>query len=132
MAWVAPANLTQRNVGVLTMDNMAGNFDGIIFGELFPEKWMAGSDWFRRTERNQQDWPVETADARTFVRLRSPTRGIRSPFTGTANRIMKAPSPRRRPTPSDCLKSAKGKSHRAVYLGFTLIGYGLTSWLPIF
>jgi len=69
VAWVASANLTQRNVGVLTMDNMAGNFDGIIFGELFPEKWMAGSDWFRRTERNQQAWPVETADAKTFVQI---------------------------------------------------------------
>ena len=76
VAWVAPANLTQRNVGVLTLDNMAGNFDGIIFGELFPEKWMAGSDWFRRTERNQQDWPVETADAKTFVRIAIVYKGI--------------------------------------------------------
>ena len=69
VAWVASANLTQRNVGVLTLDNMAGGFDGIIFGELFPKKWMAGSDWFRRTDRNQKDWPEETADAKTFVQI---------------------------------------------------------------
>lgn len=75
VAWVAPANLTQRNVGVLTQDNMAGNFDGIIFGELFPKKWMAGSDWFRRTERDQKDWPVETADAGTFVQIAITYRG---------------------------------------------------------
>jgi len=69
VAWVAPANLTQRSAGVLTQDNMAGHFDAIMFAELAEGKWMAGSDWYRRTERNQKDWPVETADAKTFVQM---------------------------------------------------------------
>ncbi len=83
VAWVAPADLTQRNVDVLTQDNMAGAFDGIIFGGPFPKKWMAGSDWFRRTERNQKDWPVETADAKTFVRIAITYKGNRDKEEGT-------------------------------------------------
>ena len=36
-------------------------FDGIVFGELSPAKWMAGSDFHRRTDRRQDAWPAETA-----------------------------------------------------------------------
>jgi hypothetical protein len=98
VAWVAPANLTQRNVGVLTLDNMAGNFDGIIFGELFPEKWMAGSDWFRRTERNQQDWPVgvEAEEQRSAHMRECFTYGS---VRGAAGNDGPYPDPREAPAP---------------------------------
>ena len=37
VAWVSPADLTQRGGSALTLDNGDGNFDGIVFGEL-PEE----------------------------------------------------------------------------------------------
>jgi hypothetical protein len=49
VAWVKLANLTQRGggaIGVQTLDG--GEFDGIVFGEQEPERWMAGSDSFVR------------------------------------------------------------------------------------
>ena len=49
VAWVAPANLTQRGGSALTIEDGQAHFDGIIFGELAPAKWMPGSDGFRRT-----------------------------------------------------------------------------------
>ncbi len=75
VAWVAPANLTQRGGSALTIDNRAGKFDGIVFGELSPGKWMAGSDFFRRTQRRQSAWPLETAGSRTFVQIAIVYRG---------------------------------------------------------
>jgi hypothetical protein len=44
VAWVAPANSTLRGASVLTLDDRRGPFDGIVFGELEPARWMAGSD----------------------------------------------------------------------------------------
>jgi len=69
VVWVAPANLTQKGGSVLTLDDQRSHFDGIIFGELAPAKWMAGSDFFRRTQREQADSPAETTDAATFVQV---------------------------------------------------------------
>lgn len=65
VAWVAPANLTQRGGSVLTIAARAGfdtPFDAIVFGELSPAKWMAGSDFWRRTKQQQDGWPAETAN----------------------------------------------------------------------
>ncbi|MFV1964984.1 MAG: hypothetical protein ACC628_06145, partial [Pirellulaceae bacterium] len=49
--WVAPADLTQRGGSVLTLEKSGGVFDAIVFGELAPSKWMAGSNGFRRTRK---------------------------------------------------------------------------------
>ncbi len=68
VAWVSPANLTQRGGGVLTIDDQRGRFDAIVFAELAPAKWMAGSDFFRRTQKNQSTYPVETAGS-SFVQV---------------------------------------------------------------
>ena len=68
VVWVAPANFTQRGGSALTIDNNRGRFDGIVFGEIAPGKWMAGSDTFLRTERNQAAFPAETSDARVRAR----------------------------------------------------------------
>ena len=54
VVWTAPANLTQRGGSALTIDDMEGNFDGIVFGELAAGKWMAGSDHYRRSEKEQK------------------------------------------------------------------------------
>ena len=69
VAWVAPANLTQRGGSVLTLESQRGSFDGIVFGELAAGKWMAGSDSFSRTERKQDFFPAETAGPDTFVQI---------------------------------------------------------------
>jgi hypothetical protein len=64
VAWVTLANLDQRGGSVLTLDWAGGPadaFDGIVFGEREPRRWMAGSDFWRRTEGEQSDYPPETA-----------------------------------------------------------------------
>lgn len=75
VVWVAPANLSQRGGSALTIDDNRSHFDGIVFGERAPGKWMAGSDFFRRTAKDQDAWPAETADAATFVQVAVVYRG---------------------------------------------------------
>ncbi len=75
VVWVAPANLTQRAGSALTIDDGQSHFDGIIFGEITPQKWMPGSDGFRRTLREQVTWPDETTDGRTFIQMAIVYRG---------------------------------------------------------
>ncbi|MCY2950476.1 MAG: GH32 C-terminal domain-containing protein [Planctomycetota bacterium] len=75
VVWAAPANLTQRGGSALTIDDNQSHFDGIVFGELSPAKWMAGSDFFSRTHKEQKDYPAETADANTLVQIASVYRG---------------------------------------------------------
>ena len=41
VVWAAPANLTQRAGSALTIDDEQSHFDGIVFGEITPRKWMA-------------------------------------------------------------------------------------------
>jgi hypothetical protein len=48
--WTTPANLGQRGGGVLSVQSKDGGvFDAIVFGESQPRKWIAGSEFFRRT-----------------------------------------------------------------------------------
>ena len=75
VAWVAPANLTQRGGSVLTLEDQQDHFDGIVFGEIAPAKWMARSDGFRRTEKDQSAYVAETADANTLVQMALVCRG---------------------------------------------------------
>jgi len=67
--WAAPANLNQRGGSALTLDDLASHFDGIIFGEIAKGKWMAGSDFYQRSQRDQKTCPPETADQNTFVQI---------------------------------------------------------------
>jgi len=69
VVWAAPANLNQRGGSALTLDDLASHFDGIIFGELARGKWMAGSDYHRRSQKDQKACLAETADQNTFVQL---------------------------------------------------------------
>lgn len=75
VAWVSPANLTQGGGSVLSIDDQHGRFDGIIFGEIARGKWMAGSDGFRRSQRDQSRSPAETADPQTQVQMAAVYRG---------------------------------------------------------
>jgi len=50
-AWVTVANLEQRGGGVVTVGTPDGNiFDSIVYGENEPNRWMAGSNGFVRTQ----------------------------------------------------------------------------------
>jgi len=45
-------NLDQRGGGVITVQTLDGvKFDSIVFGEQTPQRWLAGSDHYRRTKR---------------------------------------------------------------------------------
>ena len=52
VVWAAPANLTQRGGSVLTLEDPQDHSVAIVFGEIAPMKWMAGSDGFRRTQKD--------------------------------------------------------------------------------
>lgn len=69
VAWVSPSNLVQRGGSVLTIDDARSHFDGIVLGELSPRRWMAGSDFYRRTHRDQGQWAEETADSKALVQV---------------------------------------------------------------
>jgi beta-fructofuranosidase len=75
VVWVSPATLEQGGGSALTIDNGDGAFDGIVFGELEPKRWMPGSNGFARTEKSQAQWPAETASAEEFVQLAIVYRG---------------------------------------------------------
>jgi hypothetical protein len=40
-----------------------------VLGEISPARWMGGSDFFRRTHRDQNAWPGESAKSNTLVQL---------------------------------------------------------------
>jgi hypothetical protein len=67
-AWVAPANLSQRGGGVMSVQTRDGNtFDAIVFGERQPSRWIAGSDFFRRTR--DYDSLIESAGPHELVHI---------------------------------------------------------------
>src|SRR5690242_11904251 len=68
VAWVTPSTLDQRGGSVLTIEKPGGIFDGIVFGELKPATWMAGSDNFKRTKQDQSTFPTEK-QANAFVEI---------------------------------------------------------------
>ena len=50
-AWVSLASFNQRGIGIIGLDTPGDQFfDSIVFGEQKPKHWMAGSDFFRRTQ----------------------------------------------------------------------------------
>lgn len=75
VVWTAPANLTQRGGSALTLEDAAAHFDGIVLGELSPARWMAGSDTYRRTLRQQDSLPAETAAGQPWLQIALVYRG---------------------------------------------------------
>lgn len=69
VVWVAPSNLDQRGGSALTLEDARGNFDGIVFAELAPKRWMAGSEMFHRTERDQSQTKPESTDAGSWIQM---------------------------------------------------------------
>lgn len=68
VSWIRLADTTQRGGSALTIQR-GDLFDAIVFGERAPGKWMAGSNFFKRTQDNQQTNAVEKADDKTLVQM---------------------------------------------------------------
>ncbi len=65
--WVQLGTLDQRGGGVMTVETNTGTvFDSVVFAENQPKRWMAGSEFFRRTK--PLNGPDET-DATGLVHL---------------------------------------------------------------
>ena len=75
VAWVSVANLDQRGGSVLTLDNRHGAFDGLVYGEITPKRWMAGSELFKRSQKNQDQNPEESNTPNQTCKLALVTRG---------------------------------------------------------
>ena len=69
VVWVSLADTRQQGGSALTLIDSAERFDAIVFGEIARGKWMAGSDFFHRTPRDQSAFPVETADSKTLLQM---------------------------------------------------------------
>ncbi len=68
VSWVMLNNTSQRGGSVLTIQE-SGQFDGIVFGEIQPGKWMSGSNGFARTETDQNSKAVETANPDMLIQM---------------------------------------------------------------
>jgi hypothetical protein len=80
VAWVRLADLDQRGGSVLTIEHPdGGQFDGIVFGESVPRRWMPGSNNLLRTPPGhvQQAWPEETAGPDQVVQIAAVYAGTR-------------------------------------------------------
>lgn len=78
VVWVAPANLTQRGGGVLSIEKEGGVFDAIVFGERASQRWMAGSELFHRTGPDHDALAAETASASQVVQIAIAYAGTRA------------------------------------------------------
>ena len=83
VAWVCPSNLTQQGGSVLTLIDKAEHFDAIVLGEVTRGKWMAGSDFFRRTPRTRQAGRRRPQAPIRWLRSRSPTAATGSTSYGS-------------------------------------------------
>ena len=68
VSWVCLANTTQQGGSALTIQR-GEQFDGIVFGEKEAGRWMAGSDYFARTQDRQDANAAENADAKTLIQM---------------------------------------------------------------
>lgn len=75
VVWATLSDMTQRGIGLLTLDDRQSHFDGIVYGELEESRWMAGSDFYRRTLRDQADLAAETAKPDQTVQIAAVYRG---------------------------------------------------------
>ncbi len=75
VVWAAVSDLKQQGGSALTLDDGGTIFDGVVFGELAPARWMPGSEGYLRTQREQEAWPAETAGPDEFVQVAVSYRG---------------------------------------------------------
>ena len=69
VVWASPAGDGQTGGSALTLDDLKGGFDGIVFAEIKPKTWAPGSDNFNRAPKNKDPLPQETASPGRFVQV---------------------------------------------------------------
>jgi len=76
VVWVSPGNLAERGGSALALQEKEA-FDAVVLGERVTGRWMAGSDFFRRTqnEAGQAACPAETAGPESPVQVALVYRG---------------------------------------------------------
>ncbi len=68
VVWVSLDQLDQKGVGVMSLLDMP-EWDGIVYDELNPRKWMGGSHGYQRTQKEQASYPAETARPDELVQI---------------------------------------------------------------
>ena len=68
VSWVTLKDKNVRAGSILTIQ-VGPEFDGIIFAEKDPKKWMAGSHVFARTQRDRSKTAVEKADDKAMIQM---------------------------------------------------------------
>jgi len=68
VSWVSLANTTQQGGSALTIQR-GDQFDGIVFGERQAGAWMAGSDFFKRTQADPQANPIEREAGQALIQM---------------------------------------------------------------
>ena len=68
VSWVSLANTNQQGGSALTIQ-YGDRFDGIVFGENAAGRWMAGSEFYTRSQRQQDANTAESANAQTLVQM---------------------------------------------------------------
>ncbi|HYR58618.1 MAG TPA: DUF1553 domain-containing protein, partial [Chthoniobacteraceae bacterium] len=67
-AWVAPTTLDHRGGGIITVESTAEHsFDSIVFAEKEPRHWVAGSNFFKRSEN--AGGPAENAKPGELIHI---------------------------------------------------------------
>jgi hypothetical protein len=69
VVWASPANLDQAGGSVLTIDDLNGGFDGIVFAEIKPKAWAPGSDNFSSAPKNRDALPQESVASGQFFQI---------------------------------------------------------------
>lgn len=69
-AWVQLDNLEQRGGGLMTIQSQDGAvFDSIVFAEQHPKQWLAGSNFFERTQSFQAPQENDALDRPVHVAI---------------------------------------------------------------
>jgi len=69
VVWASPSNLEQRGGSALTLEDRTDHFDAIVLAELAPARWMAGSDFYSRSLKDQKQVAPETTSSSAFVQI---------------------------------------------------------------
>ena len=68
VSWVLFEDTSVQAGSILTFQN-GSEFDGIVFGELMTGKWMAGSENWKRSEKNQEKYSDNDAEAGPLIQM---------------------------------------------------------------
>ena len=80
VSWVILEDTSVQAGSILTLQSDS-EFDGIVFGELMENKWMAGSDNWKRSEKNQKNTRIRIQKQVHWFRSQSFTKKISFPFS---------------------------------------------------